>query len=357
MDKIAFIICTNNEQLLSECLYYINQLNVPDGYELELLAVTDATSIAAGYNEGMNSSNARYKFYLHHDLFLLNRNILFDTLKLFQQNEDIGMLGCIGCRKIPQNAYAISAWDTGKILQTAVPLDFQDNNLPYTVVDAVDGCFLATQYDIPWREDLFDGWDFYDISQCYEFHRIGKKIAVPYQEVPWCYHGNNYCKMQNYHKYRKIFINEYQDISSFSMENPEITFSEYKSLIEETRTAIGALIDTGNTEQAYALFTAQENRGYLALKEYELLADIYYAELNTKEQHFHLKEMSRKELLFRLHNLQFLIKRIEFKSGSLEDNIQLLIENFSLAAIRATIMAYCNQKNEVWQNILTVTKK
>ena len=30
-------------------------------------------------------------------------------------------------------------------------------------VEGVDGLLMATQYDIPWREDLFDGWDFYDL--------------------------------------------------------------------------------------------------------------------------------------------------------------------------------------------------
>ena len=36
-------------------------------------------------------------------------------------------------------------------------------------VAAADGLLLATQYDIDWREDLFENWHFYDISQCMEF--------------------------------------------------------------------------------------------------------------------------------------------------------------------------------------------
>ena len=53
-------------------------------------------------------------------------------------------------------------------------------NKPYTEVEAVDGLFIATQYDVKWREDIFDGWDFYDISQSEEFHRAGYKVVVPY---------------------------------------------------------------------------------------------------------------------------------------------------------------------------------
>lgn len=50
----------------------------------------------------------------------------------------------------------------------------QDENRHRVVdVTAIDGMFMATQYDISWREDLFDGWDFYDISQSCEFTRGG----------------------------------------------------------------------------------------------------------------------------------------------------------------------------------------
>ena len=41
-------------------------------------------------------------------------------------------------------------------------------------------------------KDLFDGWDFYDISQCQEFRRTGYKVVVPKQEEAWCIHDDGY---------------------------------------------------------------------------------------------------------------------------------------------------------------------
>ena len=32
--KICFIICYNNELYLSECIRYLNRLEIPDGFEL-----------------------------------------------------------------------------------------------------------------------------------------------------------------------------------------------------------------------------------------------------------------------------------------------------------------------------------
>ena len=34
--KICFIICYNNELYLSECIRYLNRLEIPDGFELDI---------------------------------------------------------------------------------------------------------------------------------------------------------------------------------------------------------------------------------------------------------------------------------------------------------------------------------
>lgn len=85
----------------------------------------------------------------------------------------------------------------------------------WKAVEAVDGFIMATQYDLPWREDLFDGWDYYDISQCMEMKRNGYKCVVPKQIRPWCYHDNSYSKMEKYYDYAQVFVKEYQDIRNF----------------------------------------------------------------------------------------------------------------------------------------------
>lgn len=76
-------------------------------------------------------------------------------------------------------------------------------------MEAVDGLLIATQYDIPWREDLFTQWDFYDVSQSFEFRRKGYRVVVPDMERPWCIHDDGFMKVVNYEKERLKFLAEY----------------------------------------------------------------------------------------------------------------------------------------------------
>ncbi|MCC2401532.1 glycosyltransferase family protein, partial [Bacillus paranthracis] len=82
-------------------------------------------------------------------------------------------------------------------------------------VQAIDGLFMATQYDIPWREDLFQGFHFYDVSQSLEFQRAGYLIGIPNQSNLWCIHYNgDEFDADTYEKDRKVFVEQYKDILS-----------------------------------------------------------------------------------------------------------------------------------------------
>ena len=80
---------------------------------------------------------------------------------------------------------------------------------PYQVVQAIDGLLMATQVDIPWRDDVFTGWDFYDISQSTEFRKNGYKVVVPYMETPWCLHDDGLLNYSNYFHWRDVYLKEY----------------------------------------------------------------------------------------------------------------------------------------------------
>ena len=94
--KICFIACTNNDLYMKECELYIEELVIPDGYEIELLKITGAKSMTAGYNEGMAATDAKYKIYMHQDVFIINRHFLYDILSIFESDVSIGMIGMIG---------------------------------------------------------------------------------------------------------------------------------------------------------------------------------------------------------------------------------------------------------------------
>lgn len=208
--KICFILCVNHERYLKECLYYINHLSIPEGYEVDILTITDAESMTAGYNAGMQKSNAKYKVYLHQDVFIVYKDFLVNLLEVFS-DRSIGLVGIVGTPKLPDHAVMwygdrVGRIYTSNVVQAGISL-MGGNGL--CEVEAVDGLLMATQYDIPWREDLFTGWDFYDISQSFEFRRKGYRVVVPAMAHPWVIHDDGYLNLSNYYDERRKFLAEY----------------------------------------------------------------------------------------------------------------------------------------------------
>ena len=155
--KFAFISCVNQNAMYEESLRYARALRVPEGYETEFIAVRGVSSMTGGYNEAMLRTNARYKIYLHQDVFLVNHDLLFELLSLFQANPRIGLVGVVGSQSIPPSGIWWESGDkTGKIIDSTTGslwlYEWNDHSDAYAPVTAVDGLFLATQYDLPWRE-------------------------------------------------------------------------------------------------------------------------------------------------------------------------------------------------------------
>ncbi len=214
-DKLfCFIMCSNNRWYAEECMHYINRLHVPEGYRIEVLTVEDAASMTAGYNEAMQSSQAKYKVYMHQDTFIINCNFIQDCLNIFGSDPRIGMIGNVGCKKMPVIGVMWETKRCGKLYETHIVAtercEFEEAvEGTYTAVEAIDGFIMITQYDVPWREDLFDKWDFYDASQSMEFIRRGYKVVVPHMDEPWCVHDCGFINLKNYEGERVKYVQEY----------------------------------------------------------------------------------------------------------------------------------------------------
>ena len=215
--KICFITCVNDVGIYNECLEYINALTVPVGFEIETLQVNEAKSITSGYNKAMKESDAKYKVYLHQDVFIINKNFIQNILEIYNSDNEIGMIGVVGAKTIPISArLSDSTHKFGKIYESRTGkmelLKFEDVQQKYIDVKVVDGSIMVTQYDVAWREDIFKGWHFYDISQCTEFLLRGHKVVIPNQDEPWCMHDCEIIEMTgDYDKNRAFFLDEYYD--------------------------------------------------------------------------------------------------------------------------------------------------
>lgn len=214
-EKVCFIMCVNDEIYEKECVYYLEQLKLPPGFKREILRIKGAESMASGYNQAMYQSDAKYKVYLHQDVFIVNRSFIESIVRLFQSPE-IGMIGLVGNLDIEKLAVMWYGERVGMLHSNSV--FFSDSYLfgeiqqEYQQVQAIDGLLMATQYDIPWREDLFKGWDFYDISQSMEFRRLGYQVVVPRTEKPWCVHDDGILNLDNYFSERDTFIENYFEV-------------------------------------------------------------------------------------------------------------------------------------------------
>lgn len=265
--KMAFIFCSNDKLYSEEVIIYLRHLIIPKGWTAEVLVVWNAPGMAAAYNYAMNRSNAKYKTYMHHDTFLIHPAFIQDVVAMMQQENAPAMLGIAGCEKLEADAVWWKADRDGLCMtcyQEAILTMLASNSLAealsdkngnkesnrkgnkegnregnkednregnkedqesavkrakfekyqkqgYAPVQSLDGILLVTKEDIRWREDLFDGWHFYDISQGLEFARNGLQIGCIVDTDMWVLHETTMRKdpKDTYEKYRQIFLKEY----------------------------------------------------------------------------------------------------------------------------------------------------
>lgn len=211
--KIAFIICVNDGLYERECVSYIERLKLPEGFVRDIVLVKEAASITSGYNGAMQESDAKYKVYLHQDVFIVYPNFIKEILKIFE-NPEIGMIGMVGAPSLGETAVMWHEERVGKLYTNPITVAQEavcgEVEGPYCQVEAIDGFLMATQYDVPWREDLFKKWDFYDVSQSLEFQKRGYQVVVPNMEKAWCIHDDGIWNLSNYYGEREIFLKEYR---------------------------------------------------------------------------------------------------------------------------------------------------
>ena len=316
-NKIAFILCVNNDLYFEECSYYINHLNVPEGYEVEILGIREAESMCAAYNLGMQSTDAKYKVYLHQDVFIRNRNFIRELLDIFQSDTQIGIVGLAGGIGMPKTGVTYLAWNAGVI-------DCRDPDMAYYLVCApdvkkdvfVDGLLIAAQYDVPWREDLFHNFDFYDVSQCFEMRRHGYKILVPYQPVPWVIHDSSFAKLAYYDENRKICLKEYPEY--FTEENgfPFHYEKEWEELSAALAAEVRKLIEAGDWETIGDIILSYRRNQMKnsELEMYGVMSDIYQKEKAEHIERGFFSECSGYEAVYRKYiTVRFLLRRMEME--------------------------------------------
>lgn len=188
-NKICFIYCVSDEYLFSESARYINNLYVPEGYEIEILPISGAENIAAGYNYAMSYTDAKYKVYLTENAFLLSPTFLLEILVLFQAHSNLAAIGVIGSKDVPVSGkISESDYRFGRYYSNASGTmeehQFRKPSSIYESIVLVEG-ILVTQYDTGWDEGKFSTHEYTIASQCIRLLSEGLEVGVPQQKNPW----------------------------------------------------------------------------------------------------------------------------------------------------------------------------
>lgn len=212
-NSFTFIYYTNQETECEESSKHLDLLNLPSGYTITKKFLQGNFSITQGYNFAMRNSKAKYKIYLHQKMNIVNRNFLIEILSLFENHLELGMVGVLGAKKIPPSGnWRDSPQQYGNIIFLGKPLVYGDEiTNEYEPVQVVDGMMMITQYDLPWREDIFKYQYFYDSAQCMEFIKAGYTIGIPKQQKPWCSYNNYSDNIFLFFHEREIFLSKYQE--------------------------------------------------------------------------------------------------------------------------------------------------
>ncbi|NBW12776.1 MAG: hypothetical protein EBR82_32610 [Caulobacteraceae bacterium] len=191
--KVSFIICSNDDACLDIALVSINSLIKPEGFEFEIINIKNTKNVAAGYNSAIDNSNAKYKVYMHQDVQILKPDLILRIINIFKKNEKLGYIGICGSKDFtPDGFWWHSLADNGNIYVPSnkhygILYDFFPNegglkltkfNLPkkdsdFEEIKSIDGLMFITQYDVKWRDDLFQNYFFFDTWQAIEFYERG----------------------------------------------------------------------------------------------------------------------------------------------------------------------------------------
>lgn len=365
---ITFIICVNNELYYDECVYYINRLLIPKGYSIDIVAIREADSMCAAYNAGMQSSDAKYKIYMHQDVMIREIHFLEYIIELFKQNENVGMIGMIGGTQMPKTGVTYRAWNVGM-------LDCRDPDMAYfmagakdmpqtdIIVEAIDGLLMATQYDIPWREDLFTHFDFYDVSQSFEMRKAGYQILVPYQEIPWVIHDSGFAKLTYYDEERRKCLKEYPEYLYADGGFEFIYDKEWNELSDLLTEQLKNMIEEGQWEQIKLIIDSYRKNGRKSsdLEIISIFSDIYQKEKGVQIRHSFFEGCSNYWDIYKKYvKMKFQLRRMELGEAveqylDLSDAIQN--EMISNEVLLEIILRSIIDKEAVVKKISEIYKK
>ena len=184
--KFQIIVHVTDERYFSELENSLLGIAIPEGFAVEVRKV--AGDKYDSYNSAMRTSDAKYKIYLDEHANIANKNFLVELIDIFRADEKIGMVGVSGAIELSTHGVALNSVKRGGKIFSGEQNPRFKNWGNSGDAQIIDGFFIATQYDLPWREDLFSDDYFGGQAQCVEFKRAGYRVVIAKQKVLWIWY-------------------------------------------------------------------------------------------------------------------------------------------------------------------------
>ncbi len=188
---LCFVILSRDDKAYQACISHLKKLITPIGLRVQYMRVGGPAvdHAASAYQAAMTGSPAKYKVYIDERVTVTNRNFLGALLTTFQSDSSIGIVDVLGYPDLPfgdgdgsQGPIGAVSFQAKGSVKTIQALH---DRKAATLVRALAGILLATQYDILWRV-MFQSAGYAALSASLEFQRRGYRAAVLPQEKIWC---------------------------------------------------------------------------------------------------------------------------------------------------------------------------
>lgn len=219
---ISIITCHKDEGHLKD--FKKSVADTIGDVEHEVVVIDNRKSeyyLTGAYNEGVRCSKGEFLVFVHEDVRFLTENWGPKLIDIFENTEEIGLLGLAGADILLQNAqwwfpgsdhmYGEVTHESGGAIWKSV---FSEGEGEKEVV-VLDGVLIACrksvleQEGITWDED-FDNFHYYDISFCIPFLLKGYKNYVTYNLA--IKHFGLGAITPEWEHYRHVFVHKFFDL-------------------------------------------------------------------------------------------------------------------------------------------------
>lgn len=335
---------------MEESIWYIKHLEVPTGYQIDIVnGYSEEESITQWYNKQMLQSDAKYKIYLPQGTFIIYRNILTDLLKYFEDDLFTGMIGVIGCRCMERVEDISNPWDDGCIrIRNAIEeaekiLCKRKESIE---VEAVDGIFMATQYDLEWKEDPWAEKQSYSVEHSCNFRMNGHKIILPYQKEIWCLYDEEYDEREKDALLKQVFnirdLDKTNGCDYFWKEN-----QSYEEMLQIYRRHEFWLqrMECGFEEKFYLDFLDDISNQRISQESViYLIENCVYDKKIVNNCIVHYLERKAKEWLFNQLELLWKEKKYDEIVQILKDNELIVKKDTNFSIVYYLSLVYCQER-------------